>query len=50
MNNGVHIESVFISGIMLGFLYNEDEDFANQKKQYIITICFFMLGIRITFW
>ena len=40
MNNGVHIESVFISGIMLGFLYNEDQNIDTGDKEYIITITF----------
>jgi uncharacterized membrane protein YbjE (DUF340 family) len=50
MNNGVHIQSVYISGVLIGFLYNEEEDLINQKKEYILTICFLMFGIRITFW
>ena len=50
MINGVHIQSVFIAGVMLGFLYNEEEDLINKRKEHIITICILFVGIRIVLW
>lgn len=48
--NGIHIRQVFITGVMLGFLYNEEQDINDGKNYNVLTICFFIIGINITWW
>ena len=49
--NGIHIEQIFVSGVLLGFLYNEDYDYSETIiEQRVITLCFLFIGIKITWW
>lgn len=42
--NGIQIDQVFISGVMIGFLYHDEEEYKS------ILISFFIIGIRIVWW
>jgi len=48
--NGIHIEQVFISGVMLGILYDEDYDELSNVRYKRLTFCFFVIGIKFTIW
>lgn len=47
--NGLHIQQIWITGVLLGFLVNEEPD-VNDHIYTTITICFFFIGIKITIW
>ena len=46
--NGIHIRQVFIAGVLVGCLYDEERIFDVAKKK--LTICFFIIGIQIIWW
>ena len=48
--NGIHIRQVFVTGVMVGFLFNEEYDITTNHNYKIVTICFFVIGINITWW
>ena len=48
--NGIHIEQVFISGVLLGFIYEEDYDELKSVRFQTFTLCLFIIGIKFTVW
>ena len=42
--NGIKIEQVFISGALLGFVYNREDD------ADVVMFCLFIIGIKISWW
>jgi len=50
--NGIHIRQVFIAGVLVGCLYDEELiDIADiNGSQKTLTICFFIIGIQIIWW
>ncbi len=52
MPNGLHIEIVWIRGILLGFLYSnyaEDDPYEMIIKHELL-FCVYIVGIKITWW
>jgi hypothetical protein len=47
--NGLHISQVFISGCMIGFVYDVEHDQDDNEYQTIL-ISFFIIGIKIVWW
>ena len=48
--NGLHIEQVFISGVMLGILFDEDYDEESNVRYKRLTFCLMVIGIKFTWW
>lgn len=42
--NGLHIEGVLVSGVLVGFLLQPNEDSTT------LMLCLFVVGIKITWW
>ena len=42
--NGIKIEQVFMSGALLGFVYNREEN------AEVFMLCLFVIGIKISWW
>lgn len=42
--NGLHIEGFLVSGVMLGFLLQPDENSTT------LMLTFFVIGLKITWW
>lgn len=41
---GIKIEQVFISGALLGFIYQREND------AEVVMLCLFIIGIKISWW
>ncbi len=52
MFNGLHIEIVWIKGILLGFLYSDlvEDDPYDYIVKHELLFCIYIVGIKITWW
>ncbi len=50
MINGIHIEIVWIAGIVLGVLYSKDYCPYDEVDKNELLFCIYIFGIKISWW